>query len=85
MLLQSPNILGRVSIRVMELKELRDKIEEQQKNTNNSEIVRTAGARLEEELRPLKLEGQKLHEQLLQTKQIAFKQWELAGVLQKSS
>ena len=40
---------------------------------NNSEILGDAGARLKEELRQLKLEGQRLHEQLLISKNLLVK------------
>ena len=45
-------------------------IEEQQKKIDNSEMLGTAGARLEEELRQLKLESQRLSDQLLETKRL---------------
>ena len=53
---------------MMELNELRVKIEKQQKKGNNSEMLGTAGTGLDEELRQLKLEGQRLREQPLETK-----------------
>ena len=36
----------------------------------NSEMLRTAGARLEEQLRHIKLEGQRLHAQMLENKRL---------------
>ena len=54
---------------------MQHRIEEQQKKIDNSEMLRAAGARLEEELRQLKLESQRLGDQLLETK----RQLEYAG------
>ena len=71
--LQPPKILDRAAISVGELNEMQHRIEEQQKKINNSEMLGTAGARLEEELRQLKLE--RLGDQLLETK----RQLEYAG------
>ena len=51
-----------------ELKGLRGEIEEQKIRINNSEILETAGVRLEEELRQSKLENQRSQEQPLETK-----------------
>ena len=62
--------MDRFPISVMELNELQGKIEEQQKKINNSEMLGSAVARLEEELFQFKLEGQRLHEQLLETKML---------------
>ena len=45
------------------------KIEEQRKEINNSEMLGTAGARVQEGLRQLKL-GQRLRFQLLETKRV---------------
>ena len=42
--------------------------EEQQKKIDNTEMLGTAGVRPEEELRQLKLESQRLSDQLLETK-----------------
>ena len=58
--LQQPNIVDRAAISVGELNEMQHRIEEQQKKIDNSEMLGTAGARLEEELRQLKLESQRL-------------------------
>ena len=60
--------MDRAAISVGELSEIQHRIEEQQKKVDNSEMLGTAGARLEEELRQLKLEGQRLDDQLLETK-----------------
>ena len=65
---QPPKMVDRAPISVMELNELQVKIEEQERKTNNSKILGTDLARLEEELRQLKLEVQRLHEQILKTK-----------------
>ena len=54
---------------------MQHRIEEKQKKFDNSEMLGTAGARLEEELRQLKLESQRLVDQLLETK----RQLEYAG------
>ena len=72
--LQPPNIVDRAAISVGELSEMQHKIEEQQKKVN-SEMQGLAGAWLEEELRQLKLESQRLGDQLLETK----RQFEYAG------
>ena len=69
------NIVDRAAISVGELSEMQHRIEEQQKKIDNSEMLGTAGARLEEELRQLKLESQRLGDQLLETK----RQLEYAG------
>ena len=58
--LQPPNIVDRAAISVGELSEMQHRIEEQQKKIDDSEMLGTAGARLEEELRQLKLESQRL-------------------------
>ena len=63
-----PNIVDIAPISVMELNELHGKIEKQQRKKNNSKMLGTAGARLEEELRQLKPKGQNLHEQFIETK-----------------
>ena len=73
--LQPPNIVDRAAISVRELSETQHRIGEQQKKIDNSEMLGTAGARLEEELRQLKLESQRLGDQLLETK----RQLEYAG------
>ena len=73
--LQPPNIVDRAAISVGELSEMQHRIEEQQKKIDNSEMLGTAGARLEEELRQLKVESQRLGDQLLETK----RQLEYAG------
>ena len=68
--LQPPNIVVRAAISVGELSEMQHRIEEQQKKIDNSdEMLGTAGARLEEELRQLKLESQRLGDQLLEPRQ----------------
>ena len=59
---------------------MHQRIEEQQK-IDNSERLGTAGARLEEELRQLKLESQRLSDQLLETKRLL----EYAGNQRESS
>ena len=59
----------------MELNEMQHRIDEKQKKIDNSEMLGTAGARLEEELRQLKLESQRLGDQLLET----TRQLEYAG------
>ena len=64
--LQPPNIVDRAAISIDELNEMQHRIEEQQKKIDNSEMLGTAGARLEEELRQLKLESQRLGDQLLE-------------------
>ena len=58
--LQPPNIVDRASISVIELNGMHQRIGEQQKKINNSEMLGTAVARLEEELRHLKLENKKV-------------------------
>ena len=73
--LQPLNIVDRAAISVEELSEMQHRIGEQQKKIDNSEMLGTAGARLEEELRQLKLESQRLGDQLLETK----RQFEYAG------
>ena len=67
---QPPNILDTAEISVKELNRMHQKIEEHQKKIDNSEIMGTAWARLEEELRQLKLETQRLSDQLLETKRL---------------
>ena len=57
--LQPPNIVDRAAISVGELSEMQHRIEEQQKKIDNSEMLGTAGAGLEEELRQLKVESQR--------------------------
>ena len=54
----------------MELNGMHQRIKEQQNKIDNSEILGTAGARLEEELRQLKFESQRLSVQLLETKRL---------------
>ena len=68
--LQPPNIVDRAAISVRELNGMHQRIEEQQKKIDNSEMLGTAGARLEEELWQLKLESQGLSDQLLETKRL---------------
>ena len=68
--LQPPNIVDRAAISVIELNGMHQRIEEQQKKIENSEMLGTVGARLEEELRQLKLESQRLSDQLLETKRL---------------
>ena len=72
---QYSDIVVRAAISVDELNEMQHRIEEQQKKIDNSEMLGTAGARLEEELRQLKLESQRLGDQLLETQ----RQLEYAG------
>ena len=78
--LQPPNIVDRAAISVMVLKGMHHRIEEQQKKIDNSKMLGTAGARLEEELRQLKLESQMLSDQLLETKRLL----EYAGIQRES-
>ena len=68
--LQPLNIVERAAISVMELIGMHQRIEKQQKKIDNSEMLGTAGARLEEELRHLKLESQMLSGHLLETKRL---------------
>ena len=68
--LQPPNIVYRATISVRELNEMHQRIGEQQKKSYSSEMLGTAGVRLEEELRHLKLESQSLSDQLLETKRL---------------
>ena len=68
--LQPPNIVDRAAISVMELNGMHQRIEEQQKKIDNSEMLGTAGFRLKEELRLLKLEIQRLSDQLLETNRL---------------
>ena len=68
--LQPPNIVDRAAICVMKLNGMHQRIEEQQKKIDNSEMLGTSEARLEEELRQLKLESQRLSDQLLETKRL---------------
>ena len=49
---------------------MHQRTEEQQKKIDNSEMLGSAGARLEEELRQLKLESQGLSDRLLETKRL---------------
>ena len=49
---------------------MHQRIEEQQNKIDNSEMRGTAGARLEEELRQLKLESQRLSDQLLEIQRL---------------
>ena len=72
MQLQTANIVNRAPISAMEMNELREKNEEQQKKINNSKMLGTPGARLDEELLQLKLEGQKLDEQRLEIKKKGY-------------
>ena len=67
--LHPPNIVDRAENIVMELNGMHQRIEEQQK-IDNSEMLGTAGARLKEELRQLKLESHRLSDQLLETKRL---------------
>ena len=68
--LKLPKMMDRAAIRVMELNEMHQRIEEQQKKIDNSEMLGTAGVRLEEERRLLKLERENLSDQLLETKRL---------------
>ena len=68
--LQPTNIVDRAAISVMELNGMHQRIEEQQTKIDNCEMLGTAGVRLEEELRHLKLESQILSDQLLETKRL---------------
>ena len=65
--LQPPNKVDRAAISVMESNGMHQRIEEQQKKIDHSEMLGTSGARLEEELRQLKLESHRLSDQLLET------------------
>ena len=58
--LQPHNIVDRAAISVGELSDMQHRIEEQQKKIDNSEMLGTAWARLEEELRQLNFESQRL-------------------------
>ena len=49
---------------------MHQRIQEQQKRIDNSERLGTAGAWLEEELRQIKFESQRLSDQLLETKRL---------------
>ena len=82
--LQPPNIVDGAAISVGELNEMQHRFEEQQKKIDNSEMLGTAGARLEEELRQLKLESQRLGDQLLETKRQLEYAGKTAGVLQEA-
>ena len=62
--------MDRAAISAMDLNETHQRIEEEQKKIDNSEMLGTAGVRLEEELLQLKLEGQSLSDQLLETKRL---------------
>ena len=73
--LQPPNIVDRAAISVGELSGMQHRIEKQQKKIDNSEMLGTAGAPLEEELRQLKVKSQRLCDQFLETK----RQLEYAG------
>ena len=68
--LQPPNIVDRAAVSVGELSEMQHRIEKQQKKVDNSEMLGRAEARLEEELRQLKIESQRLGDQLLETKRL---------------
>ena len=63
--LQLPIIVDRAANSFMELNGMHQRTEEQQKKFDISEMLVTAGARLEEEFRHLKLESQRLSDQLL--------------------
>ena len=69
------DIVDRAAISFGELSEMQHRIEEQQKKIDNSEMPGIAGARLEEQLRQLKFDSQRLGDQLLETK----RQLEYAG------
>ena len=68
--LQPPNIVDRAAVGVMELNEIYQRIEEKQKKIDNSKMLGTAGVRLEEELRQVKFQIQRLSDQLLETKRL---------------
>ena len=68
--LQPCNIVDRAAISVMELNGMHQRIEEQQKKIDNSKMLELAGVQLKEELRQLKLESQRLSDQLFETKQL---------------
>ena len=68
--LQPPNIVDRAAIGVMELNEMHQRIEEQQKKIDKSKMLGTAGVRLEEEIRQLKFQIQRLSDQLLESKRL---------------
>ena len=61
---QPPNIVDRAPASVVGLNELHGKMKELQRKIHNNEMLGTAEAGLEVELRQLKLEGQNLHERL---------------------
>ena len=71
--LQPPNIVDGAPIIMRQLNELQVKIENQQRKINESKMLGSAGARLEEELRQLKLEDQRFNKQLLETKRLLVK------------
>ena len=66
--LQLTNIEDSAAISVMELNGMHQIVEEKQKKIDISEKLVTAGARLEEKVRQLKFESQRLSDQLLETK-----------------
>ena len=68
--LQPPNIVDRAAVSIMKLNRMHQRIEEQQKKNDNNEMLGTAVARLEEELRQLKPENQRLSDQLLEIKRL---------------
>ena len=49
---------------------MHQRIEEQQKKIDNSEMLGTGGVRLKKELRQLKLKSQRLSDQLLESKRL---------------
>ena len=61
---QPTNIVDRAPISVMQVNEQQGKIEEQQRKIDNTKMLGTARAQLEEKLRQLKLEGHSLRDQL---------------------
>ena len=68
--LQPSIIVDRAAISVMEINERNQRIVEQQKKIENSEMLGTAAVRLKEELRQLKLEYQMLCDQLFEIKRL---------------
>ena len=68
--LEPSNIVDRAAISVVELNGMHQRIEEHQKKIDNSKMLGTVGVQLEEELRQLTLESQRLSDQLLETKRL---------------
>ena len=72
--------MDRAAISLIDLNGMHQRIEEEQKKIDNSEMLGNAGARLKEELRQLKLESQRLSDQLLETRRLL----EYAGTQRES-